>query len=129
VGDGRDDGCHANERHQGLAPSHHHQPWHREIFMMVHQSTCFNNPSIIFLNSQYIPEMMQVTRVSLPRIITRLTTGKSSWFINQPALTDRQSFCSIVSTLNDASHQGLTTSQCQQSPLAYEFLPPFLYKP
>jgi hypothetical protein len=28
VGDGRDDGSHANERHQGLTPSHHHQPWH-----------------------------------------------------------------------------------------------------
>ncbi len=32
----------------------------------VHQSICFNNPSIIFLNCQYIPEMMQVTRVWLP---------------------------------------------------------------
>jgi hypothetical protein len=67
VGDGRDDGSHANERHQSLAPSHHHQPEHREIFLIVLQSTCFNNPSITFLNSQYILKMMQVTRVSLTR--------------------------------------------------------------
>ncbi len=26
---------------------------------------------------------------------------------------------------NNASHQGLTTSQCRQSPFAYEFLPQF----
>jgi hypothetical protein len=38
----------------------------------------FNNPSIIFLNCQYILEMVQGTRVSLPRIIISLTTRKSS---------------------------------------------------
>ncbi len=50
----------------------------QQVPYCVHQSIFFNNPSIIFLNCQYIPEMMQITRVSLPRIITSLSTEKSS---------------------------------------------------
>jgi hypothetical protein len=51
----------------------------------VHRSTYFNNPSIIVLNSQYIPEMMHVTSsVADPGTGAFLTPGSRKGFFRIP---------------------------------------------